>query len=56
MSQRKRGVLIHGAGWVSTQHIQAFSGNPRTEVVAICSRTVDGARKRATESGLDVAC
>lgn len=56
MSNRPLGVLIHGAGWVSTQHIQAFTRNPRTRVAAISSRTVDGARKRATEAGLDVPC
>jgi predicted dehydrogenase len=53
---RNLGVLIHGAGWVSTQHIQAFQQNPHTEVVAICSRTLDSARARASASGLSVAC
>lgn len=56
MANRQLGVLIHGAGWVSTQHIQAFARNPRTRVVAICSRTLEGARNRAAASGLDVAC
>lgn len=50
------GVLIHGAGWVSTQHIQAFQQNPHTEVVAVSSRTVEGAQARAAGSGLEVAC
>ena len=56
MAGSQLGVLIHGAGWVSTQHIQAFGRNPRTRVVGICSRTLDGARRRAAESGLDVPC
>lgn len=56
MAQEKLGVLVHGAGWVSTQHIDAFEANPHTEVVAISSRTLEGARARARESGLDVAC
>ena len=56
MSDRTLGVLIHGAGWVSTQHIDAFVRNPKTRVVAICSRTLEGARKRAAESKLNVPC
>lgn len=56
MADKELGVLIHGAGWVSTQHIQAFAKNPRTRVVAICSRTLEGARQRAAEAGLDAAC
>jgi len=46
------GVLVHGAGWVSTQHIAAWQHNPHARVVAICSQTVDEARHRATESDL----
>lgn len=46
------GVLIHGAGWVSTQHIAAFEANPHTRVVAVCSRTLEGAERRIRESGL----
>jgi len=56
MAEKKLGVLIHGAGWVSTQHIQAFGNNPHAEVVAISSRKLDSARARAAEAGLDVAC
>jgi len=56
MADRKLGVLIHGAGWVSPQHIAAFTANPGTEVVAISSRTLGSAQKRAEEAGLDVAC
>lgn len=56
MSPRPLGVLVHGAGWVASQHIDAFKANPDTRVVAISSRTVDSARKRATASGLDVPC
>lgn len=56
MADKQLGILIHGAGWVSTQHIQAFAKNPHTRVVAICSRTMEGARQRAAEAGPDVAC
>ena len=56
MSDRKLGILVHGAGWVSTQHIQAYQANPHTEVVAISSRKLASARARAAEAGLDVAC
>ena len=46
-------VLVHGAGWVSTQHIAALLRNPHTEVVGICSKTADEARHRASEFGLN---
>jgi len=53
---RRLGVLVHGAGWVSTQHTEAFGRNPHTEVVAISSRKIESARRRAAEAGLDVPC
>jgi predicted dehydrogenase len=57
MPNNTYGVLIHGAGWVSAQHILAFQNHPATRVVALSSRTVDSARQRATQAGLkDVAC
>lgn len=56
MTERKLGVLVHGAGWVSTQHIAAFTANPHAEVVAISSRRLSSAEKRAAEADLDVAC
>ncbi len=49
---RKLGVLIHGAGWVSTQHIKAFQNNPHTRVVAISSRSLQSAKTRAQEANL----
>ncbi|MCC6143496.1 MAG: Gfo/Idh/MocA family oxidoreductase [Candidatus Hydrogenedentes bacterium] len=52
----KLGVLIQGAGWVSTQHIQAFKANPHTEILAINSLTADEAQARAAEFDLDAAC
>lgn len=49
--------MIHGAGWVSTQHIAAFRHNPDTQIVAVCSRSLESARHRAAGAGLtDVAC
>lgn len=54
---KKFGVLIHGAGWVSTQHIAAFQRNPDTEILAVSSRSLESARRRVAASGLkDVAC
>jgi predicted dehydrogenase len=51
------GVLIHGAGWVSTQHVAAFRNNPATQIVALSSRKLESARRRGAEAGLaDVAC
>jgi predicted dehydrogenase len=53
---KKLGVLIHGAGWVSTQHIAAFQANPDTQILAVSSRSPESARKRIAEAGLkDVA-
>jgi predicted dehydrogenase len=51
MSEKKLGVLIQGAGWVSTQHIKAFQTNPHTEIVAISSRRMESCRLRADEAG-----
>jgi predicted dehydrogenase len=50
--EEELGVLIHGAGWVSTQHIAAFKRNPHTRVVAISSRRLESCKKRAEEAGL----
>ncbi len=49
----KLGVLVHGAGWVSTQHIAAYNNNPHTEVVAISSRKLASAQARADEAELE---
>jgi len=49
---KKFGVLIHGAGWVSRQHIAAYQHNPHTEILAVCSRSIEGARRRIHESGV----
>src|SRR5438270_6596907 len=46
------GVGIYGAGHVSREHIRAYLKNPVTEVVAICSRTREGAADRASDFGL----
>jgi len=52
MSEQPFGVLIHGAGWVSTQHIAAFNRNPAARVLAVCSHTRAGAERRITEAGI----
>ena len=49
---KKYGVLIVGTGWVSGEHIRAFSMNPHSEVVAIVSRNADKALAKAKEYGL----
>ncbi len=57
VNDKRYGVLVHGAGWVSTQHIAAFSANPHSRVVAISSRKLSSAKRRAEEAGLlGVAC
>ncbi len=52
MSGKTYGVLIHGAGWVSTQHIAAFKNNPHAKVLAISSLKLESARRRAEEAEL----
>ncbi len=56
MARDTFGVLVHGAGWVSTQHLSAWQNNPLTRVLAVSSRSLDSARQRVREAGLqDVA-
>ncbi len=52
MSEKQYGILIIGAGWVSTQHISAYVNNPYAQVRAICDINLDNARRRANEVGL----
>ena len=47
------GVLVHGAGWVSGQHLSAWQKNPHTRVLAVSSRSLAGARERVREAGLE---
>jgi predicted dehydrogenase len=49
------GVGIVGIGWVATQHLKAFQGNPRAKVVALCSRDLRRARATLGRAGLDAA-
>ena len=53
MTEKKLGVLIHGAGWVAGEHIKAFAANPHTEVVAISSRKLSSCEGKAKEAGLE---
>ena len=46
------GVAIHGAGWVSGEHIKAFANNPHTEVRVISSRREKSAITKRDEAGL----
>ena len=46
------GVAIQGAGNVSTEHIRAFQRNPNTEIVAIGSRTLEGANRKGSDLGV----
>ncbi|MCZ6631854.1 MAG: Gfo/Idh/MocA family oxidoreductase [bacterium] len=50
------GVAIQGAGNVSTEHINAYQNNPHTRVVAMGSRTLEGAQKKAASCGLTCDC
>ena len=51
----KIGIAIQGAGTVSSGHLRAYLNNPHCEVVAIGSRTKEGAAAKAREVGLDPA-
>ena len=51
-NSEKLGVLIHGAGWVASQHAAAFKNNPATEVVAVSSRSKTSAERLVEEAGL----
>ena len=53
MSVERIGVAVQGAGNVSTEHLRAYLNNPHVEVVAIGSRTREGAERKAREVGLD---
>ncbi len=45
------GVAVLGTGWVAGEHIKSFGKIPGCNVVALCSRTVEGARAKAAETG-----
>ena len=47
------GVAVQGAGTVSTEHLKAYLRNPWCRVVAIGSRTREGAAAKARQVGLD---
>lgn len=49
MSDKPLGVLVVGAGWVSTQHIAAYVKNPHASVVAICDQQPGKAQQRIEE-------
>ncbi|MCX7669298.1 MAG: Gfo/Idh/MocA family oxidoreductase, partial [Anaerolineae bacterium] len=51
----KLGVAIAGTGWVSGEHIRAFANNPHTEVRALCGRSLEKARAKAAECGIECA-
>ena len=53
-SVKEIGVAIQGAGWVSGEHIRAYQQNPHARIVAIGSRTRDGAERKAREFALEV--
>lgn len=52
MRGEKLGVCVHGAGWVSGEHIRAYKNNPHTKVIAISSRRLSSCEARAKEAGL----
>lgn len=51
-SMKRMGVAILGSGWVSDEYIKAFTANPASEVVAVCSRDAGRARDKIAAHGL----
>ncbi len=49
-------AAVVGCGWVSGEHIAAYKKHPQTEVAALVSLTVEEARRKAEEYGLNVPC
>jgi predicted dehydrogenase len=49
---KELGVGLIGTGWVSDEYIKAFSANPHTSVVAICSRAKERAQAKAEKHEL----
>lgn len=49
------GVGIIGTGWVSGEHVSAFTNNPFTKVVAMCGRTEARAAEKAEACGITAA-
>jgi predicted dehydrogenase len=47
MNIEKYGVLVVGAGWVSTQHIAAYLNTPHATVVAVCDRQIDNRPRKS---------
>lgn len=45
------GVAVHGAGWVSAEHVRAFDADPRAKVIAISSRREASAVRVAHMTG-----
>ncbi|MEG2455173.1 MAG: Gfo/Idh/MocA family oxidoreductase [Oscillospiraceae bacterium] len=52
---KEYGVLIVGTGWVSGEHIRAFSMNPHAKVVALVSRDAEKGHAKAVECGVPEA-
>ncbi len=52
MTDQPLRVIVHGAGWVSGEHIKAFQNNPNTRIAAISSRRMESVKQRAEEAGL----
>ena len=46
------GVAVLGTGWVAGEHIKSYGKRADCRVVALCSRTREGAEAKARETGL----
>lgn len=46
------GIGVLGTGWVAGEHIKSYQKNPNAQVVALCSRTREGAEAKMRETGV----
>jgi len=52
MGMKTIGVGVLGTGWVAGEHIKSYGKRADCRVVALCSRTREGAEAKARETGL----
>ena len=52
MTSKHFGIGVVGTGWVAGAHVDNFKRVAGTEVVAVCSRSAESAKRFAAEKGL----
>ncbi len=49
------GVGLVGIGWVAVEHLRAFTRNPDTSIMLLCTRNEGRARRRLRSAGIDLS-